>query len=870
LKTDNLRKKATTTVKKKAPKSIKKNAAPGDLQRLVKELELHKIELELQNEELRKQALDLAAASKRHADLYDFAPTGYVTTNEDGIIKNANLTAATTLGVERKSLLGNPMHKFIEKSSQDQFYLLRKKLFLLPNAGGDSPRDLPVELKMVRSDGLVFDADMFSSIVHGANGKRELMISFSDITARKRREHELLSAQRHLEATLKAIPDLMFEVNLEGRIYNYRAYHQDLLAAPPEVFLGKKFADILPAAAAEVCANALTEASEKGWSAGGVYALPLPPGESWFELSVAAMETAGDVAGRFVLLARDITERKQIEEKALQLAQAVEQSPSSVMICDLDGNMQYVNATFARITGYTREELIGKNPRILQSGKTRKATYVALWEQLLKGGDWRGILYNKRKDGSEYIESATIAPIRNATGKITHYLGVKQDVTDTIAAQNEIFRLCNYDPLTGLPNRRLLNERCSYALSVAQRSNESVAVMFIDLDHFKDINDTLGHKIGDLFLVEIAKRLSAMLREEDTVSRFGGDEFILVFPGTGAKGAATIATKLLTEISRPCHIEEHEVIGTPSIGIAIYPNDADNLEDLLKKADTAMYRVKKDSRNSFRFFTTEMQANSERNLGLLTALRHALDRDELQLHYQPQIRINDGRLFGAEALLRWQHPDLGAISPAEFIPLAEDSGQIIAIGEWVMRTAVEQAKAWIDKGLPPMVIAVNVSAVQFHQHGFVDLLSDILEIAQLPPQYIELELTEAVAMSDPDTVRVVLDQLNERGIHIAIDDFGTGYSSLSYLMRFKVSRLKIDQSFVREIAGGLDGQAIVAMIITLAGSLGIRTIAEGVETVEQLEFLRDNGCDEVQGYYFSKPLPVAQFEEFVRQQKQQS
>jgi diguanylate cyclase (GGDEF)-like protein/PAS domain S-box-containing protein len=452
------------------------------------------------------------------------------------------------------------------------------------------------------------------------------------------------------------------------------------------------------------------------------------------------------------------------------------------------------------------------------------------------------------------------------TQELSHMvLALENKAREQREAEAHIQQLAYFDPLTGLPNRLLLGDRCQHALSVAQRAKQTVALVFLDLDHFKNINDSLGHRVGDEVLVKLANRLKAAVREQDTVSRLGGDEFILLLPDTDAAGAARVADKLLQAALKPMLIEANELTVTPSIGIALYPKDGADLDALSRCADAAMYQAKGDGRNSYRFFTPDIQAHSDRALQLDNALRRALERQQLSLHYQPQISLATGNILGAEALLRWTHPELGPISPAEFIPIAERNGLILPIGEWVIHTAVQQLADWLARGMAPITMAVNLSAVQFRHADLPAFISRILTDAALPARLLELELTEGVAMTHPQVAIAVMADLHQRGVRLSIDDFGTGYSSLSYLKRFQVYKLKIDQSFVRDITEDPDDKAIVGAIISMASSLGLKTIAEGVETEDQLHFLRDRGCDEAQGYYFSPALPAPAFEDYVHQ-----
>ena len=441
---------------------------------------------------------------------------------------------------------------------------------------------------------------------------------------------------------------------------------------------------------------------------------------------------------------------------------------------------------------------------------------------------------------------------------------LEQKVVEQQAAEARIQRLAHFDALTGLPNRVLLEDRGNIALRGASRHARPVALMFLDLDHFKNINDSLGHRVGDAVLVELAQRLRRVVREQDTVCRLGGDEVVLLLPETDAAGAGRVAEKVLAVASEPFHAEGHDLTVTLSAGIAMYPDDGNDLDALSRAADAAMYRAKRDGRNTYRYFTAELQAQSDRALRLSNALRRALERDQLWLAYQPQQELASGRIVGAEVLLRWQHPELGEVSPIEFIPIAESSGLIVPIGKWVLDCAVRQLAQWMQAGLPPLTLAVNLSSVQLRQPDLADQVQQVLREAGVPASQLELELTEGAAMQDPQAAIVVMNQLHAAGVQLALDDFGTGHSSLSYLKRFRLGKLKIDRGFVRDITVDTGDRAIVDAIIGVAASLGMQTTAEGVETEGQMAYLRQRGCQFMQGFLLSRPLTADAFAEFLR------
>lgn len=563
----------------------------------------------------------------------------------------------------------------------------------------------------------------------------------------------------------------------------------------------------------------------------------------------------------------DITDYKAAEQHLRINAQVFEYSREGIITTDADNNILSVNKAFTEITGYAAVDVIGKNPRMLATGTLDKAFYQAMWQQINNEGYWQGEVLNRRKDGEFFTLWLSISTVRNQDGKITQYIGIINDLSEHKLAEERIRFLSNFDPLTRLPNRSLLSDRAKLALAAAKRAKGSVALLYLDLDRFKIVNESLGPNIGDKLLKELSERLAKSLHLDDTLSRQGGDEFVILLPGTNAEGAAHVAKKLLAVISKPFTFNTQRITLTSSIGIAEFPQDGDNFDQLAQSADAALYRAKLAGRNNFQFFTQQMHEQAYEVLHVENELRRALEQDEFLLHYQPQIDAITSRIIGAEALIRWQHPQKGLVSPADFIPIAEESGIINEIGNWVLNTAVQQVAKWQADGIPIVTVAVNLSVAQFRQDTLYQTVCQILRESKLDPAMLELEMTEGIAMENSERTISMLDQLDALGVKLSIDDFGTGYSSLSYLKRFKIDKLKIDQSFVHDLVRYPEDAAIITAIIGMAKSLGFKTIAEGVETKEQLDFLRDKQCDQIQGYLFSEPLPADDFAQLLRSGK---
>ncbi|MDP3837760.1 MAG: EAL domain-containing protein, partial [Methylococcales bacterium] len=540
-------------------------------------------------------------------------------------------------------------------------------------------------------------------------------------------------------------------------------------------------------------------------------------------------------------------------------------SREAVMITDMDSKILSVNDAFTHITGYTESEAIGQTPSLLKSDIQSDKFYRKMWAQITETGHWQGEIWNKRKNGELYPQWLGITAAKTSTGQVSEYIGIFMDISEHKLAQQRIEQLAYYDALTKLANRTLLADHVQQAISLASRQNHLVGLLY--LDRFKDINDSLGHAVGDDLLVQVASRLLSCVRDTDTVSRFGGDEFVVLLRYiNSADNVLDVAKKILKALSEVFEISEYVISVSCSIGACVYPNDGLDFDVLLQRADTTMYEAKNDGRNNCKFFTEEMNFNVQHYLRLKNDMRNALKNEEFYIEYQPQFNLVSRAIIGAEALVRWHHPELGIISPSDFIPIAEESGLIIDIGHFVIRQACYQAKRWVDQG-HRLHIAVNVSYVQFVRNNLLKLVKDTLDETGLEAQYLELELTESTLVSDPENVLSVVQLLRNMGVFLSIDDFGTGYSSLSYLKRFSVHKLKIDQSFVRDLLVDKDDAIIVSAIINLAKSLEIECIAEGVETEAQANKLQEMGCQQIQGYWLGRPLSVVQMNELLANTK---
>ena len=855
----------------------------------------------------------LTVSEKRYRQLFDLAPEGIAVVDEGLRFLEVNSRLCTLLGYERDELIGLFMPQVLPHSEREGSQNFLESL----GREGTSP----LECRFRHRTGVPFTAEVSVALVD--QGQR--IVIMRDVTERKQVETRIQRLTQFYAALSQCNQAILHSHNMDElfpeicrdavefggmhlawvgeldsstrRVRPISVYGEGTayvegieVSVDPELASGKGLVERAFRTRQPVwCQNFMEDPGSLFWRERS-----RPFG--WGSCAVLPLWRAGRVAGFLVLYSRqteifdeairslliemsqDISfawdnfdlqvDRAQVyrtlENREAHLRTILETQPECIMLVSPEGAILEINAVGLAMLELDRmEEGVGR-PLLEFVSSPDRERWVELHARVMAGenGMLEFELISAR--GSHRFMETHAAPLRGESGQIRAFLGISRDVTERRLSQERIQYLANYDVLTGLPNRLRLDEHLKYALQMARRSNGHLALLFIDLDRFKDVNDSLGHSEGDRVLMHVTRQMRHILREEDVLSRVGGDEFILLLSSSDGHGTAQVATKLLKVLATPFPTPHYDLKMTASIGVALYPEDGDSLEALSRAADLAMYQAKQRGRNGFCFFTPEMQSSMVRNLHLVNALRTALEVQGFHLVYQPLVCLATHACIGVEVLLRWTDPELGVIHPAEFIPVAEESGLILPLGEWVIRSALDQLRGWMQQGKRVVPISVNVSAVQFRQADFADHLVQWSAEYGVPASLLELELTESVAMTDVQNEGAQMQRLHERGFSLSIDDFGTGYSSLSYLKRFRVHKLKIDQSFVRDITTDQEDRAIVSAIIQMARQLGFKTIAEGVETAQQLDFLRQQECDEVQGYLIGRPMSVEAFEEFLK------
>ncbi len=712
--------------------------------------------------------------------------------------------------------------------------------------------------------------------------------TLQDITERKHSEETRRErlAQQRLGEIVAGSPVPTFVIDAEHRVTHWNKACEAVIGVPAKVLTGTRLqwqafyteerpvmADLIVAGAGEEeIARHYPSKFRRSALIDGAYEAEdffpkCPGGGRWLAFTAAPLHDAqGRVIGAIETM-QDVTERKRAEEAMRLYHRAVESANNGIIITDVkahDHPVVYANPAFERMTGYPPSESLGSNPRFLLGQDRGQMELEAIRSALRQRRPGNAVLRNYRKDGTLFYNELFVSPVRDETGEVTHTISVMTDITERKRYEEELEHQANHDALTGLANRTLLMDRLEHSLAYAQRYAQKPAVLFVDLDNFKTINDTLGHDVGDRLVQAVAKRLVHCLREVDTVARLGGDEFVVVIQDAPEESDVThVMRRILEALSHPFAIDGSELFVTCSIGAALHPRDGDDVATLLKNADAAMYRAKEMGRGGFQFFTREINERVSERMVIERELHGAVARGELQVFYQPQLDVRTGTIVGAEALLRWTNPRLGSVSPARFIPVAEESGLILPVGRWVLETACADSRGWIAEGWDNARLSVNLSARQFRQADLYHHIEELLQDTGLSNFILELELTESMVMQNPEQAIGTMRALKDIGLRLAIDDFGTGYSSLSHLRHFPLDILKVDQSFVRDISNHAEGEAIAAAIVSIGHALGKKVVAEGVETPDQLEFLRGHGCDEYQGFLFSPAVPAARFRELL-------
>ena len=832
--------------------------------------------------EARRSVAALHDREERLQGILDTVADGIVSADERGIIQSFNPAAEKIFGYAASEVIGKNLSILMpEPYAGDHDAYLEKYLA----TGQAKILGIGREATGLRKDGGTFPVDL--NVAELRRGRHRLFIGvLRDITERKRAEQAVVQAKAELQ---QRVQERTQELEMLSR------QNEQILNSASEGIIGLDGNNIItfvnPAAAdmtgwrvsemigkpADSMLNYVpvngTGQAEQNSDSLMMALLPQRDmvdfmlwrrdGTSFpIEFALSPIEEDGQQVGA-VMVFRDVSERKQIEEK-LRLASAVfETTAEAIMVLDPSFRITTVNPAFSSITGYSAQEMLGRPPRFL-SGERQQNLHESIWESIRKTGRWDHEQWSLRKNGEEYAERISITAVTDMLNRIVQYIVVFSDITQRKLDEERIRYQANYDALTGLPNRALFMDRLTQALNQAARGEQRLGLMFIDLDGFKLVNDTLGHDKGDELLVEASKRLLTCVRQGDTVARLGGDEFTIIMPNLGdVRNAPMVAQRIIDALEQPFLLRTHEAFVSGSIGIATFPDDAQDPATLLRNADAAMYRAKEQGKANYQFFTAELNAQVSERMIIKNGLSKAMERDEFMLYYQPKCDLATGRMVGVEALLRWRSAEMGMVSPVKFIPVMEETGLIGQVGEWAIETACRQHREWRNAGFPYMRVAVNLSVRQLRQNNLDQVVASILERTGIEASGLELEITESMIMKDTENAIALLQRLRAMGIHLAMDDFGTGYSSLSYLGRFPITTLKIDRAFIADVDTNPKTAEIARAIIGLSRGLNLEVVAEGAEVVDHVNFLRSNGCDTVQGFYYSRPVPAAQFERML-------
>ena len=799
----------------------------------------------------------LREGERYYRHVIDSAVDGYFAMDSRRCFIEVNDTLCNLFGYPREEWMGKTPFDFITEESRAELMAQIKRI--------DTTDHRRFQLLARRKDGTSFPI-LLNNTTH-RNEKGEAIGSFgfiTDLTPIVEAQRAVAESERDLRGILDELQDTYYRTDINGIVTRVSRSVKQLLGYEVDEFVGLRLADSYcsPEEREEFLARMRANG---GHIVGGESRLRHKDGhEVWVRTTAHFMK---DAAGNIIGVegtTRDNTKERQVEEELRLAAKVFESSGEAIMITDAGGCMISVNSAFSRVTGYAATEVVGRNASLLASGRHSREFFSDMWRDMLDSGYWQGEIWNRRRNGEVYPEWLGISSVRDADGKITHFVGIFSDISERKAAEAKIAFLAHHDPLTGLPNRLLLKDRMEQAIAHGERTGRKVALLFVDLDRFKAVNDSFGHPVGDVLLRDAAQRLLACVRDSDTISRHGGDEFLVVLTDLqSSEVPAQISGKIMAALGEPFHIDPHEATISASVGIAVYPEDGADFDELLKKADTAMYHAKEAGRNAFRFYTERMNADAQERLDLHGRLRRGLEREEFILYYQPLVDLKSGLVVGAEALVRWQSPEQGLVAPGHFIPAAEHSGLIVPLGEWVLQEACRELVSWHAQGGRQFSMAVNISSIQFRRGDVEETVRRALAASGATPAALELELTESILIDGAEQVLATIMRLQALGVRLAIDDFGTGYSSLAYLKRFAVDKLKIDQSFVRDIVTDRDDAAIVRAVIQMAGSLELKVVAEGVETEAVAAALRAMNCDLVQGYHFGRPMPAAEFRRLI-------